>query len=206
MKCSKDMVKLICDGKSINFNAIAPRLNAPTQSEAVARETEMTQNKILYSAKLDKNMQRSAYFKTNKRTVKSNIMLKFVTKTIDIKLRGEADCTTTLEDPIELLNRIEQFMKKSADAEYDFLDFWEANQKFFAMKQGTTENLMHFKERFLTQAEVLQDLYGVAWFQNFAVKTKAYAAIASTDTAAQDKFKDDISEAVLATGFLCNCD
>ncbi|CAJ1970192.1 unnamed protein product [Cylindrotheca closterium] len=74
------------------------------------------------------------------------------------------------------------------------------------MKQGTTKNLMHFKERFLRQAEVLQDLYGVAWFQNFAVKTKAYAAIASTDTAAKDKFKDDIFEAVLATGFLCNCD
>ncbi|CAJ1934774.1 unnamed protein product [Cylindrotheca closterium] len=63
------------------------------------------------------------------------------------------------------------------------------------MKQGTTENLMHFKERFLRQAEVLQDLYGVAWFQNFAVKTKAYAAIASTDTTAKDKFKDDIFEA-----------
>ncbi|CAJ1940698.1 unnamed protein product, partial [Cylindrotheca closterium] len=55
-------------------------------------------------------------------------------------------------------------------------------------------------------AEVLQDLFGVAWFQNFAVKTKAYAAIASTDTTAKDKFKDDIFEAVLATGFLCNYD
>ncbi|CAJ1958114.1 unnamed protein product, partial [Cylindrotheca closterium] len=129
-------------------------------------------------------------------------MLKFVTKAMDIKLRGEADFMTTLEDPTELLKRIEPFMKKSADAEYDFLDFWEANQKFFAMKQGATENLMHFKERFLRQAEVMQDLYGVAWFQNFAVKTKAYAAIASTDTTARDKFKDDIFEAVLATGFL----
>ncbi|CAJ1952751.1 unnamed protein product [Cylindrotheca closterium] len=75
----------------------------------------------------------------------------------------------------------------------------------FAMKQGTTKNLMHFKEPFLRQAEVLQDLYGVARFQNFAVKTKVYAAIASTDTAAQDKYKDGIFEAVLATGFLCNC-
>ncbi|CAJ1944721.1 unnamed protein product [Cylindrotheca closterium] len=74
------MVKSIRDGKSINFNAIAPRLNVPTQTEAVARETEMAQNKILYSAKLDENMRRSAYFETNKRTVKSNIMLKFVTK------------------------------------------------------------------------------------------------------------------------------
>ncbi|CAJ1931854.1 unnamed protein product [Cylindrotheca closterium] len=63
------------------------------------------------------------------------------------------------------------------------------------MKQGTTENLMHFKERFLRQAEVLQDLYGVAWFRNFAVKTKAYAAIVSTNTIAKDKFKDDIFEA-----------
>ncbi|CAJ1938367.1 unnamed protein product, partial [Cylindrotheca closterium] len=146
MKCSEDMVKSIRDGKSIDFNAIAPTLNAPTQTEAVARETEMAQNKILYSAKLNKNMQRSAYFETNKRTVKSNIMLKFVTKAMDIKLQGEADFTTTLEDPIELFKRIERFMKKSADAEYDFLDFWEANQNFFAMKQGTTKNLMHFKE------------------------------------------------------------
>ncbi|CAJ1936130.1 unnamed protein product [Cylindrotheca closterium] len=107
---------------------------------------------------------------------------------------------------MELLKHIIRFMKKSADGEYDFLNFWEANQKFFAMKQGTTENLMHFKEQFLRQAEVLQDLYGNAWFQNFAVKTKSYAAITSTNTAAKDKFKDDIFEAVLATEFLCKCD
>ncbi|CAJ1944114.1 unnamed protein product [Cylindrotheca closterium] len=106
----------------------------------------MVQNKILYSAKLNENMRRSAYFETNKRTVKSNIMLKFVTKAMDLKLRGETDFTTTLEDRIELLKHVERFMKKIADAEYDFLDFWEANQKFFAMKQGTTKNLMHFKE------------------------------------------------------------
>ncbi|CAJ1946501.1 unnamed protein product [Cylindrotheca closterium] len=68
----------------------------------------MAQNKIFYSAKLDENMQRSAYFKTNR--------------------------------------------------------------QFF-----------------------------------FAVKTKAYAAIASTNTAAQNKFKDDIFEAVLAIRFLHNC-
>ncbi|CAJ1933833.1 unnamed protein product [Cylindrotheca closterium] len=86
MKCSEDMVKSIQDGKSINFNAIAPRLNAPTQTETVARETEMAQKKILYSAKLDKNMRKSAYFVTNKRTVKSNIILKSVTKAMDIKL------------------------------------------------------------------------------------------------------------------------
>ncbi|CAJ1930060.1 unnamed protein product [Cylindrotheca closterium] len=128
-------------------------------------------------------------------------MLKFVTKEMDIKLRGEADFTATLEDPIELLKQIERFMKKSADAESDFLDFWEANQKFFAMKQGTTENLMHFKEQFLRQAEAMQDLYGVAWFRNFAVKTKAYAAIASTDTAATDKFKDDILKPFLQQDF-----
>ncbi|CAJ1953791.1 unnamed protein product [Cylindrotheca closterium] len=60
MKFCEDLVKSIRDGKSIDFNAIAPRLNAPTQTEAVARETEMAQNKILSPAKLDKNMGRSA--------------------------------------------------------------------------------------------------------------------------------------------------
>ncbi|CAJ1956236.1 unnamed protein product [Cylindrotheca closterium] len=105
MKCSEDMLKLIRDGKSID--SIAPKLDAPDQTEVVARETEMTQNKILYSAKLTNHMNRAAYFKTNKRTVKSNIMLKFVTKEMDIKLQGEANFTTTLEDPIELLKRIE---------------------------------------------------------------------------------------------------
>ncbi|CAJ1958069.1 unnamed protein product [Cylindrotheca closterium] len=134
------MAKSIRDGKSINFNVIAPRLNAPTQTEAVARETKMAQNKILYSAKLDENMRRSAYFETNKRTVKSE------SKVLCYEARN--------------------------------------NRKFDAFQ-------------FLRQAEVLQDLYGVAWFQNLAVKTKAIAAIASTNTAAQNKFKDDIFEAVL---------
>ncbi|CAJ1931206.1 unnamed protein product [Cylindrotheca closterium] len=143
------MVKSIQDGKSIDFDSIAPKLDAPVQTEVLARETEMAQNKILYSAKLTSHMNRAAYFETNKRTVKSNIMLKFVTKAMDIKLQGDADFTTTLEDPIELLKRIEQFMKKSADAEYDFLDFWEANQMFFAMKQEHTQKLDAFQGRIL---------------------------------------------------------
>ncbi|CAJ1934905.1 unnamed protein product [Cylindrotheca closterium] len=51
IKSSEDMVKSIQDGKSINFDSSTPKLDAP-----VARETEMTQNKILYSAKLNENM------------------------------------------------------------------------------------------------------------------------------------------------------
>ncbi|CAJ1930064.1 unnamed protein product [Cylindrotheca closterium] len=47
MKCSKEMVKSIQDGKSINLDSIAPTLDAPVQTEVVARETDIAQNKIL---------------------------------------------------------------------------------------------------------------------------------------------------------------
>ncbi|CAJ1964169.1 unnamed protein product [Cylindrotheca closterium] len=99
-----------------------------------------------------------------------------------------------------LMHFKEQFLRQAEVLQDPYGIAW------FQNFEGTTKDLIYFKEQFLRQAEVLQDLYGIAWFQNFAVKTKAYAAIASTSTAAKDKFMDDIFKAVLATGFLCNCD
>ena len=66
-------------------------------------------------------------------------------------IRDETDFNTTLDNPIELLIRIEGFMKKTDDGNYDFIHFWEGNKKFFNMKQGESEPLIHFKDRFMRQ-------------------------------------------------------
>ncbi|CAJ1934554.1 unnamed protein product [Cylindrotheca closterium] len=64
---------MIQDGKSINFDSITPELDALDQTEVVATETEMTQNKIIYSAELTNHMNRAAYFETNKVQIKVKV-------------------------------------------------------------------------------------------------------------------------------------
>ena len=53
------------------------------------------------------------------------------TKEMEDKIRDETDFNTTLDNPIELLIRIEGFMTKTDDGSYDFIHFWEGNKKFF---------------------------------------------------------------------------
>ena len=91
------------------------------------------QYKIDYTTAQERYSYRDRYLKTNQSILKSTIILKFVTKEMEDKIRDETDFNTTLDNPIELLIRIEGFMKKTDDGNYDFIHFWEGNKKFFYM-------------------------------------------------------------------------
>ena len=56
-------------------------------------------------------------------------------------------------------------MKKTDDGNYDFIHFWEGNKKFFNVKQGESEPLIHFKDRFIRQGDLMRDQHGDDWLR-----------------------------------------
>ena len=49
------------------------------------------------------------------------------------------------------------------------------------MKQGESEPLIHFKDRFMRQGELMKNQHGDSWFKEFAIKTQAYGKITDSD-------------------------
>ena len=60
-------------------------------------------------------------------------MTKFVTTEMEDKLRNEAEFDTTLQNPVELINR--KFMKESHDWSYNVWNHFQQQQKLFNMRQ-----------------------------------------------------------------------
>jgi len=204
MRCVDDMVQSIRDKKLINLVSEKPVMQVSTKTDPDEKAAEVNQYKIDYTTAQERYSYRDRYLKTNQSILKSTIMLKFVTKEMEDKIRDETDFNTTLDNPIELLIRIEGFMKKTDDGNYDFIHFWEGNKKFFNMKQGESEPLIHFKDRFMRQGELMKNQHGDSWFKEFAIKTQAYGKI--TDSNEKTIFTDNIYEAILSTGMLYNSD
>ena len=120
----------------INLVSEKPVMQVSTKTDPDEKAAEVNQYKIDYTTAQERYSYRDRYLKTNQSILKSTtIMLKFVTKEMEDKIRDETDFNTTLDNPIDLLIRIEGFMKTSDDGNYDFIHFWEGNKKFFNMKQ-----------------------------------------------------------------------
>ena len=88
----------------------------PEHQSSISRRSDFA----FYTTAQEKYSYRERYLKANQSILKSTIMLKFVTKEMEDKLRDETDFNTTLDNPIELLIRIEGFIKKTDDGNYKY--------------------------------------------------------------------------------------
>ena len=198
----EDMVTSIRDQKLIDLDAFEPRIAALTKTDPDERELELEENKEKYSMQLKNHIHRVENLKENKYYVRSLVLQRYITREMDVKIRNEADFDTVLEDPIQLLKRIEGFSKRSEDGNYDVWYLWETLSKWTNMKQGPTEGLPRFKERFLRQAELVQEQLGTDVFENFAATTTSYGKI--SDPVMQQEYKTNSFEMITAVGMVCN--
>jgi hypothetical protein len=141
----------------------------------------------------------------NRGYLRNAIIKYYCTEEMDVKLKNESDINTTLMDPLELLSRIEKFMKESQDGRYDVWHGWEQQRKLFNLRQGKDEPLLDYKERFERQAELLKEKMGDTWFDTFATTTQDFRKVGS-DSTAQSDFLEGSYSLMCATGFLCNSD
>ena len=200
----EDMVQSIRDQKLIDLDAYEPRIERLTQITDEDRALELEENRTKYSAKLKTFNYRVENLQVNKFYVRSLILQRYIMKEMDVKIRNESDFDTVLEDPIELLKRIEGFSKRSEDGNYDVWYLWESLHKWVNMKQGPNEGLSQYKEKFKRQAQLVMDQIGANVFEEFAATTKGYGSL--HDSTEEQAYKDNSFEMITAVGMVCNSD
>jgi hypothetical protein len=141
----------------------------------------------------------------SERQILTVILRQYCTEEMETKLKNEGDINTKLMDPLELLLRIEKFMKESQDGRYDMWHGWEQQRKLFNLRQGKDESLLDYKERFDRQAELQKEKMGDDWFNQFVTSTQDYRDLEGHATAQAELLKGSYS-LMCATGFLCNSD
>ena len=77
-------------------------MQVSTKTDPDEKAAEVNQYKIDYTTAQERYSYRERYLKTNQSILKSTIMLMFVTKEWEDKLRDETDFKTTLDNPIKL--------------------------------------------------------------------------------------------------------
>ena len=203
VKNMNDMVISIKDRELITLTqpAVQVSTNPDTNikdAENKAFQSNFTaQSKIYYSRKED--------LRQNQPFVRSLIMTKFVTTEMEDKLRNEADFDTTLQNPVELINRIEKFMKESHDGSYDVWNHFQQQQKLFNMRQYPDESAINWMKRFERQGEIVKEQAGDELFKEFVKKTKSYHNLGN-DVKKKKDMEDQAYEILMSTGLLCNSD
>ena len=106
----------------------------PNQKEAEDKaflSSFTAQSKIYHARKED--------LRQNQPFVRSLIMTKFVMTEMEDKLKNESNFDTRLQNPVELINHVEKFMKESHDGSNDVWNHFQQQQKLFNMRQHPDE-------------------------------------------------------------------
>ena len=200
----RDVVKSIKNIKLIDMNQEKPVLKMSTLEDPEQKATQERQFDMDYRIERTTHEKRVILFDANLQWTRATIIQNYVSNEMLEKLKNEDDYDTDLECPIELLKRISSFMDRSSDGQYSVWECWEAQSKLFAIRQGKTESLYNYKERFKRQFEVVGDMMGEDWYKPFTRTTKEYINI--TDVEEGTKYSDGATERMMAVGLICNSD
>ena len=172
VKNMKDMVDSIDDGQLITLTEPTVRVSTSEDPGTLVQENSAYQSAYATEMKIYSN--RKEDLRQNQPFVRSLIITKFVTSEMEDKLRNEADFDTELQNPVELIKRIERFMKESRDGSYDVWNHFQQQQKLFTMRQHPDESSINWKKRFDRQGEIVKEQVGDDMFKSFIKTTKQY--------------------------------
>ena len=203
VKNMDDLVSSIKNRRLITITE--PVVQVSTDPDPNRKEAEDKALQTNFTAQLKIYHARKEDLRQNQPFVRSLIMTKFVTTEMEDKLRNEADFDTTLQNPVELINRIEKFMKESHDGSYDVWNHFQQQQKLFNMRQHPEESAINLMKRFERQREIVKEQAGDDLFKEFVKKTKSYGNLGN-DANRQKEMEDQAYEIVMSTGLLCKSD
>ena len=169
------MVQSMKDGTMITL--VRPPVLASNNPDPDLKAAEDRAYAITMASQLKSYHAREEDLRQNQPYVKSLIMTKFVTQEMEDKLRNEVNFETTLQNPIELINRIEKFLKESYDGSYDVWNHFQQQQKLYSMRQMTSESAINWKKRFERQGKIVKEHASDGMFKDFNTTIQSYKAL-----------------------------
>ena len=200
----KDVLTSLYARQGFDFNdtKVKPKLKFSTATKEDQKVIEDANLQRSYEIEMKTWEKRKDTFDDNMITFHGTILNDFCTEKMRAKIEREADYQTTLSmDPFKLLLRIEQFMTRGEESEYEIFAMMEAINGVARTRQKEDEDNESYRRRFEQHVNKFQTLLGDDALNAFITKTKGY-----DESRDKKQYKEDGWELFKAGAYLYNAD
>merc|ERR1712232_295507 len=106
--------------------------------------------------------------------LKSLIFKNFCSKEMKSELENDPEFDEALNDPVNLLARIQNLMERSPVADHDFLSLIRIMYDLLTCTQKKDQSLLDYKKNIKSRVEALENAIGTEWIEEFGKKTEMY--------------------------------
>ena len=185
----------------------APELKASTKSTAEEKELDNRMLEMIFKINYERHMINQQALEENWVKTYALIWDKYCSREVQVALKEMPDFdTSVLNEPIVLLQRVENIMHTPMKAKYPPLTLVEVLISFLQIKQGDNESLLDYLSRFKSERNVMLGLVGKNIIDGYTERMSAYLDLAATDTAGQSRLKGEELNKFMAILFLRNAE
>ena len=150
-----DIAKALTARKDYRFDSEKPKLQPATATDADAKKLEEMENKTIYDAEVKAFVARKERYRANKTSAYS-IIYGQCTKAMQAKIKSRSDFESKiLNNPIELLNAIEEYSFSFQSNRYPFSVVTDSIKSLVNLKQREEESLLDYTARFKSARDVM---------------------------------------------------
>ena len=150
-----DIAKALTARQEYQFDSEKPKLTPATATDADAKKLQELENKTIYDAEVKAFVARKERYRANKTSAYS-IIYGQCTKAMQAKIKSRSDFEAKiLNNPIELLNVIEEYSFSFQSNRYPFSVVTDSIKSLVNLKQREEESLLDYTARFKSAKDVL---------------------------------------------------
>ena len=184
-----------------------PELKASTKVDAAEKALDNKMREMKWKIMFEIHMKDRRTFDENWVKTYALIWDKYCSREVQVALKEMPDFESSiLNQPIVLLERVENLMHTPMKAKYPPLTLVEVLISFLQIKQGDNESLLDYLSRFKSERNVMLGLVGKRLIDGYTERTPEYLALAVTDTAGKDLMKRQELDKFMAILFLRNAE
>jgi hypothetical protein len=149
-----DIQTAMKDRKEFDFEQHMPTKKSSTNSALQVRVLEDEAHEAVFKAEIQQFVKRKDNYMSNRSKVYA-LLWQQCARTMQNKIQARADFTSKIEnDPIKLLNAIEEHALSYEETKYDMSSISDAMRQLLTIRQKDDEDLITYTERFKTVVNV----------------------------------------------------
>ena len=203
--CGEDISDALELRIEVDFESKRPSMRRSTVKDKEEKKMENAEFSILYEAEVASYMKRRDTY-TNNLINAYGFLFEHCSKAMQSKIQSRVDFEKIKNNPIELLNAIEQHSVSYQENKYDMVIITEALLNLVNIKQREDESLVDYTTRFKSARDVFKSQYGGRLELPKAVEARAEEQEEELDKEELKQLQKDTYDMWIAYVFLRNAD
>ena len=167
-----------------------PVLTESVKIDANEKALENRQLEMKYKIMFERHIKKEEVFEENLVRAYALIWDTYCSREVQVAIKEMPDFDTQIvNQPVELLSRVENLVHTPMKAKYPPLTLVEVLISFLQISQADDESLLDYLSRFKSEQSVMLRLVGRRLLNGYTENTPQYKALADTDNSGQDFLK-----------------